>query len=224
MTENELRELLNDCPVLYHMAERGSWPSIQRHGLLSTSALLDLYGVKGEARSAIEATRRSTSVRITHKKHGEAVVRDQLPMDDRGLVRCLEDGLTPPDWYRMLNERVFFWLTKARLLRLLSAGTYSSQSHDVLEIDAAGIVGAYRDRITLCAINSGCTKPFPHPRGVDTFRSIDDYPYEDWRKKRRRGERVVELSVLSGVPDVSKFVRRVVVMRKDAEEAIIFGG
>lgn len=224
MTENELRELLADCPVLYHMAERESWRSIQRHGLLSTSALLDLYGVEGEARLAIEATRRSTSIRIAHKKHGEAVVRDQLPMDDRGLVRCLQDGLTPSDWYRMLNERVFFWLTKERLLRLLSAGAYSSQSHAVLEIDAAAIVGAYRDRITLCPINSGCTKPFPHPRGADTFRSIDDYPYAVWRKKRKKGERVVELSVLGGVPDVRKFVRRAVVMRKDDEEAIIFGG
>jgi hypothetical protein len=42
VNENELQELLADCLVLYHMAERGSWGSIQRHGLLSTSALLDL--------------------------------------------------------------------------------------------------------------------------------------------------------------------------------------
>ena len=34
-------------PPLYHMAAEGSWPSIQRHGLLSTSALLDLYEVCG---------------------------------------------------------------------------------------------------------------------------------------------------------------------------------
>jgi hypothetical protein len=222
VTENELQELLNDCPLLFHMAERGSWTSIQQHGLLSTSALLDLYGVEGEERSAIEAARRSASIRIFHERHGEAVVRDQLPMDDRGLVRCLQDGLTPPDWYRLLNQRVFFWLTRERLLRLLCAGTYADQSHDVLEIDAAGIVDAYRDRITLCPINSGCTKPFPHPRGAATFKSIGDYPYDAWRRKRKRGERVVELSVLGGVPDVSRFVRRAIVMRKDTEEAILF--
>lgn len=50
MTEDDLGELLRDCPVLYHMAARGSWESIQRHGLLSTSALLDLFGVMGDRR------------------------------------------------------------------------------------------------------------------------------------------------------------------------------
>ena len=45
MTETELEELLSDCPTLYHMAEDRSWPSIRHRGLLSTTALLDLYGV-----------------------------------------------------------------------------------------------------------------------------------------------------------------------------------
>ena len=53
MTEGELAELIRDCPTLYHMAECGSWPSIRRHGLLSTSALLDLYGVQGAERDVI---------------------------------------------------------------------------------------------------------------------------------------------------------------------------
>ncbi len=34
-------------PRLFHVAEAGSWPSIQAHGLLSTSALLDLFGSAG---------------------------------------------------------------------------------------------------------------------------------------------------------------------------------
>jgi len=54
VTDAELAELLQDCPTLYHMAERGSWPSIREHGLLSTSALLDLYGKQGAEREAIE--------------------------------------------------------------------------------------------------------------------------------------------------------------------------
>ncbi len=82
MTEAELSELLQDCPVLYHMAERGSWPSIQRHGLLSTSGLLDLYGISGAEREAIEARRRPTNVEIQRASLGRAVVRDQKPMDD----------------------------------------------------------------------------------------------------------------------------------------------
>jgi len=62
VTETELEELLSDCPTLYHMAEDRSWPSIRHRGLLSTTALLDLYGVKGAARVHIEERRRPASV------------------------------------------------------------------------------------------------------------------------------------------------------------------
>jgi hypothetical protein len=41
VTDEELAQLVTDNPVLFHMAERGSWDSIREHGLLSTSALLD---------------------------------------------------------------------------------------------------------------------------------------------------------------------------------------
>ena len=50
MTDAELAELVGDCPTLYHMAEGGGWPAIRQHGLLSTSALLNLYGVEGPQR------------------------------------------------------------------------------------------------------------------------------------------------------------------------------
>jgi hypothetical protein len=89
VTDAELEELLSDCPTLYHMAERGSWPSIRRHGLLSTTALLDRFEISGRERTSIEARRRSASITLSRPALGSAVVRDQLPMDDRGLSRCL---------------------------------------------------------------------------------------------------------------------------------------
>jgi hypothetical protein len=147
------------------MAARGSWPSIKKHGLLSTTSLLDLYGVGGDERDAIESQRRPENITVDHPGLGRAVIRDQKPMDDRGLIRCLEDGLTPRLWYQILNSRVFFWLTRDRLVRLLNAGAYKDKEHDVLELDTASLVEAYREQITLSHMNSGCTKPMPHPRG-----------------------------------------------------------
>lgn len=38
-------ELANLYPRLYHMAEPGSWESIRRYGLLSTSSLLSLFEI-----------------------------------------------------------------------------------------------------------------------------------------------------------------------------------
>jgi hypothetical protein len=185
----ELEQLLKDCPTLYHMAERGSWPSIRSKGLLSTSALLDSYGISGSRRRQIEGQRRPTSIELTQSGRAAAVVRDQIPIDDRGLDRCLLDGLSPESWYRLLNSKVFFWLTRERLLRLLNAGTYRALEHDVLELDTKGLVEAHSDRIWLCPMNSGCTKPYPHPRGYLTFQRIPEYSYAFWKSKRGRRER-----------------------------------
>lgn len=215
MTRQELDTLLARCPILFHMAERGSWEQIRRHGLLSTSALLDLWQVRGSRREAIEASHRPEGVPLDHPELGHAIVRDQKPMDDAGLRRCLRDGLQPSDWYQLLNARVFFWLTRERLSRLLSARPYRALEHDVLELDSAALVAAYRDRISLSPINSGATKPFGTPRGRDTFLPITDFPYAEWMRRRSAREAVVELCVLGGVPDVTRFVRRVSVMRGD---------
>ena len=223
MTEAELEELLTDCPTLYHMAEDGSWPSIQERGLLSTTALLDLYGVTGAARAAIEERRRSASVSLEGLALPPAVIRDQLPMDDVGLGRCLPPHLTPPDWYRLLNQKVFFWLTRDRLVKLLKAGTYRDRPHTVIEVSARALVEAHRERIWFCPMNSGCTKPYPHPRDEQTFRRIPDYPYSYWRKRRRRGERVVELAIDYSVPNIAEFATRVVRMQRDRELGMLPG-
>lgn len=213
MTDAELQELLQHCPTLYHMAERGSWQSISRHGLLSTSELLTLYEVGGDVRAAIESERRPKNVTITHKVHGRAVIRDQKPMDDAGLRVSLRDGLSPREWYELLNSKVFFWLTRDRLLRLLNGKAYRDLEHDVIELNTATLVAEYRDSITLAPMNTGCTRPFPHPRGKDTFLPIDRYPYAEWRAARKRGERVVELAVAGGVHNVRAHVRRVTAMK-----------
>lgn len=217
VTSDELQELLSECPTLYHMAEHGSWQSIRKHGLLSTSALLDLYEVKGARRVQVEERRRPTGVTLDHPTLPRAIVRDQIPMDDIGLQRCLPGHMTPFDWYRLLNKKVFFWLTRDRLRRLLNAGAYRNKIHDVVEVDARTLVEAYYDKIWLCPINSGCTKPMPHARDENSFKRIPDYPYAMWRAKRKKGERVVELAVDHGVPNIRDFVKRVAQMQGDEE-------
>lgn len=222
MTEEELAELVHDCPTLFHMAEEGAWTSIQAQGLLSTTALMDYYGIEGEERIAIEKRHRPTSVDIERNEMVVARIRDQIPMSDGGLLRALPSHITPGDWYEILNSKVFFWLTSDRLQRLLTAKSYKNQVHDVLEVDTESLVNAYREKIWLCPINSGCTKPFPHPRDESTFQRIDHYPYSDWRKKRKSGERVVEVALDYSVPDIAQFTRRVTKRKGAAHLGIIW--
>jgi hypothetical protein len=192
-------------------------PSIRERGFLSTTALLDLYGVQGEPREQIEAQRRRTGVPLEREALPRAVIRDQLPMDDGGLRRCLPAHIEPTDWYRLLNGKVFFWLTKSRLITLLKAGTYRTRPHNVLEASARRLVEKHYPRIWFCPMNSGCTKPWPHARDENTFRRIPEYPYAEFRRRRKRGERVVELAIDYSVPDIADFVTRVVRMQAGQE-------
>lgn len=193
----DLQRLISRYPTLYHMAEDKSWESIRRHGLLSTSALLDRFEVKGEERFAIESARRPEIVRVEHPEHGVALVRDNKPMQEKSLEKCLV-GMTPREWYEHLNRRVFFWVEWKRLLRLLGARAYQDRPHLVLEVDTAELLDRHAERVTLSPINSGATFAMsPAPRGPDTFRRVADHP-ED--------KPIVELSVDYAVPDIADFV------------------
>jgi hypothetical protein len=199
-------ELCARFPLLYHMAQLGSWPSIQAHGLLSTSALLDLFEVRGDERYRIESSHRPDSVTIRHPMHGSAVIRDQKPMSDRSLQKALAGGLKPADWYRDLNSRVFFWLAEERLNGLLNARAYRDHPHNVLVVDTRCLVERHEGKIVLSPINSGCTIPFPHKRGPETFRRIADYPYA---RRKRLPNPIVELAVDYSVPDIRELVTEV---------------
>jgi hypothetical protein len=178
--------------------------------------------VNGAERLAIESQHRPACVEITGQGFPRAVVRDQIPMSDAALLRCLPPHLTPSEWYRLLNSKVFFWLTRDRLHRLTNAKSYKEKSHDVIEVDTRSIIAAYRDSIWFCPINSGCTKPVARERDEATFARIEDYPYAHWRKKRKRGERVVELAIDYSVPDLAKHVSRAATVKGTTELKVLF--
>ena len=189
--------LISRHPVLYHMAEDGSWESIRRLGLLSTSALLDRFGVEGRRRYEVESRRRPEMVELLHPEHVRALVRDNKPMQERVLERCLA-GMEPREWYETLNRRVFLWVDRGRLLKLLGARAYRDRPHLVLELDAEGLLRRHAPSVSLSAINSGATFAMnPAPRGPETFRHIAEHP---------EGARVVELAVDYAVPDAAEFV------------------
>lgn len=202
-----LGEIAEIHPRLYHMAEYGSWPSIRKHGLLSTTALLDLYAINGQSRLRIESHLRRDMVPIKNANGESAWIRDQRPMSDKKLAGCLQDGLTPEDWYRILNGKVFFWLTQARLETLLAA--YGDRPQLVLEVDTAALLEKHGSRTFLTPMNTGCTSPMAFPRGIDSFLPPCAYPFEvNRRKKGGKAKAIVELTVDYAVRDIAEFTVR----------------
>jgi hypothetical protein len=197
-------------PHIYHLAEAANWPSIRRGGLLSTNALLDLAGVRGDERDGIECCQRPEHMELPNGVQ----VRDQKPMAANALKEYLV-GMKPSEWYALINSKVFFWLDVDRLNR--QRGACEPRPQVVLEVDTERLLARHADRIALSPINTGNARRRPAKRGRCTF-----VPYWVWvelgwlseteglgTRSRERSHQPVELTVADGVPDITSFVVRV---------------
>lgn len=156
-------------PRIYHLTEVGSWPSIERHGLLSTAALVDLYGLPGCERERLLSQRRPETVRLERRGLGTAYVRDNKPMNETVLRRTLV-GMDVSEYYRTLNQRVFFFLEPGPLMKLRLAPPYRSRSHEVLVLDTAKLLSLYGEIVELSPYNSGAVHAGATvPRGPRPF-------------------------------------------------------
>lgn len=149
---------------------------------------------------------------ILHPEHGSARIRDNKPMQEKSLEKCLY-GMSIPEWYENLNRRAFFWVSWQRLEKLLGAKAYRDRTHLVLEVDTASLVAAHADGVALSSINSGATFPVgPAPRGPDTFRRIPEHPDD---------KPIVELAVDYAVPDAAEHVLRITRRRSGEEPEVV---
>lgn len=213
----QLEKLLQRYPFVYHMAEVGTWPSIQQRGLLSTSASLDALGIAGVERTALESAYRPEMSHLRPGAADDIVLRDQRPMPPNRLAQALPAGLTTEQWYRLINSKVFFWVSPERLGRLLRS--YGASQHDVLKVDTASLLDAHSARTWLCHMNSGNTLPIPHYRDETIFKRIPDYPVN---RVGNPVKEVVELVVDYSVPDIANHVVDVTRVQGDTQLAIVW--
>jgi hypothetical protein len=114
--------------------------------------------------------------------------------------------MSTAEYYVMLNQKTFFWVRIERLERLLNARAYRDRTHCVLTVGTQDLLRKHQDDVWLSHINSGAIFGSGR-RGINTFRRIDQYPFEELR--RRKGEdAVVELAVDYAIKDIAEFVVR----------------
>jgi hypothetical protein len=205
----DVEELIDQYPRLFHLSEAGSWPTIAAHGLLPAAEIVSTSALSAAEQAEILSHPRASTLSIEHPLMGTVMIRDQTPLRPHILEKILRD-MSTEQWLNTLNDRVFFWLHPQRLDQLLNARRNRGRPHDVLTVDTASLVTRHHERIRLSAINSGATLyPGAPERGPFTFRTIDDYPYAERRRRRTPQTAVVELAVLGGVPDIADHVVRV---------------
>ncbi len=117
----------------------------------------------------------------------------------------------PSDRLALLNARVFFWADAGRLKRLLEATANRECALDVLVVDTLALARAHADRLELCPINSGSTIHKPARRGRGTFTPLLSMAYAAWSQRRgnRTRDKIVEVAVVGGVPDIASYILEV---------------
>ena len=213
--------LIEGCPRLFHVTETGAWPSIRRRGLLSTSALLDLFSLPEPLRSQIEAQPRLRDVVLEDPHVARVVIRDNRPLRPHILRSCLKGSVS--DWCRLLNARVFFWASERRLRNHLRARGHRGQARDILVVDTRRLLARHRDSISLCAFNSGSALyPNAPRRGADSFLPVDVYPFDRYRVRQGASEAVAEVCVAHGLIDIEAVVSTVHAVACDGNMRMIW--
>ena len=133
---------------VYHLVEASNWPSVQSHGLLSACELFRLTDVPIEAQVRISTTQRLQLTALSD----QVAIRDQLLMPSAALQKCLV-GMTPAEWYALLNQMLFFWCDRERLNRQLKA--CGGRPQVVLTLDTKRLLARHADRVALTPFNTG---------------------------------------------------------------------
>jgi hypothetical protein len=197
----DVEELVARHPRVFHTMSAAAWPSVQRHGLLSTRRLVDLFEVDAAGRDRLLSSPRRQSTVLRAPGLPPAVIRDQKPM--KFIAEKIEPDSSLAEYLTAINSRVFFWATPERLDRLRQAKEYRAEDQVVLHVDTRALVDRHGARIELCRLNSGAVTQKNHPRrGHRSWLPIADYPYDDYRRLYGRDGALVEVTVLDAVPDI----------------------
>jgi hypothetical protein len=178
---------------LYHLAEASNLASILQHGLMSTQGLLDFARIAKPQRDVLLRVHRPDNIRLSNG----VVIRDQRPMPPAALMRALDDGLEPSDWYALLNSFVFLWPDPERMERQRRA--CSDRPQVVLTFNANALLDRFAAEAFVSPINSGNARRKAARRGPATF-----LPYATWLRDGwptgRRARPLAEILLRCTVP------------------------
>lgn len=134
----DAEELIARHPRVFHTMSATAWPSVQRHGLLSTRHLIDLFGLDAAERDRLLSEPRRQSTVLRAPGLPPAVIRDQKPM--KFIAEKIEPGSSLAEYLSAINSRVFFWAGPERLDRLRQAKEYRTADQVVPHVDTRALV------------------------------------------------------------------------------------
>jgi hypothetical protein len=172
----EIQKFIEDRPYLYHLTSKENGKKIiSQKKIYSTNRLIDLSGNPDYLKIKRER-------RIGHKEilvKGESYfLRDQRPISELALSKCLTDKWSVADFLEHLNDRVFMWPTLDRLWRHYDR--YTSENPVIFRFPSKEIILSNK-HVKFCRLNSGATRANSYlggkapERGPNTFLSAENY-------------------------------------------------
>jgi hypothetical protein len=176
----KIEEFTKKKEFLYHLTDKDNLEKIKAvKELLSTEAILNLSSLDENERNEFLSQRRKNHeiIKVGEDRYH---IRDQRPISLLNLVKCLTTGFSVKDFFRMLNNRVFFWPTLHRLNSHYKR--YSSENPVIIKVSTEELL-EINPHSEFCRLNSGATrsnshlKGAPPERGNGTFLPAEEFKY-----------------------------------------------
>ena len=187
------------APQLFHLTAGDAWESIQEHGLRSATWLVRALALEEERAAALLTAPRESVEVIGDPADplGHATLRDQKPLTLSKLERLVE-GITPENYIRLINDRVYFYMKAADVERVRGVRDAEGQPQLLLTLDSRRLLADYQGSVRVAKINTGATIGMQGRRGPRTWLAIDKFP--------GRATEVKEFTVLDGISEVMPYL------------------
>jgi len=174
----DIQKFIRERPHLYHLTSVSNAEIIiAKKQIFSANELIKLSDNKKDL--AIQKQKRFD--------HHELLIngvsyflRDQRPISEKALAKCLTDGWSVGDFLFHLNDRVFMWPTLDRLWRHYNR--YEAETPWIFRFPTKEIIEA-NPHVQFCRLNSGATRANsylggkPPARGSQTFLAADQFNF-----------------------------------------------
>lgn len=172
----EIKKFIQDRPYLYHLTSKENAQNIiNERRLFSTNKLIDLSDNIENQKIKRERRIGHIEIKIGDKTY---LLRDQRPISELALSKCLTDNWKVADFLEHLNNRVFMWPTLDRLWRHYNR--YDKENPVILRFPSIEII-SLNPHAKFCRLNSGATRANSYlggkapDRGPSTFLAAEDY-------------------------------------------------
>jgi hypothetical protein len=173
-----IEKFIKERPYLYHLTSNSNAKLIiAEKRIYSANELIKMSNNKQHL--SVQRKKRTDHYQLSINGNTYSL-RDQQPISEKALAKCLTDGWNTGDFLYHLNDRVFMWPTLDRLWRHFNR--YKEEKPVIFRFPTEELL-VINLHVLFCRLNSGATRANPYlggkppSRGGKTFLPADQFPY-----------------------------------------------